>query len=242
MKPHFIWNDISSLEYDLIITSIPPRIKPQLRGETIEVPGRHGSLFESEEAYDTKSLSIECTFVPNNKSEEDINNIIMELPLWLDGTGKLIISDYPYLYYEARITNVIPIERYFKRYRRFPIKFEVHPFSKTLAEYEINKTTTEEESFSIFSYYPVSPTIEVIGSGNITLHINNQAIHLKDIAGKIIIDCEFMNAILENGTNANNKVNGLPLAIVKEGCTISVTVDAGSTFESLNIKYRGLWI
>lgn len=240
MKPHFIWKNKSSLEYKIIINKIPPRIKPQLRGETIEIPGRNGSLFESEEVYNSKALEIECTLIPAN--EEETERIMMELPIWLDGFDKLILSDYPEYYYEAKIINVIPIERLFKRYRKFPLIFEVQPFSKTLQENEINKTTTQEEIFNINSYYPVSPILEVIGSGNITIYINNQVIHLKDIINKIIIDCEFMNAIDEGGMNVNNKVNGLPLVIIGPECNTRIILESGSIFESLKIKYRGLWI
>ena len=221
---------------------MPPRIKPELRGEIIEVPGRHGSLFESEEVYNSKTLTIECTFIPNNKSDEEINQMMLNLPLWLDGSGKLILSDYPHLYYDAKIINAIPIDRLFKRYRKFVVAFEVQPFSKTIEEYEITKTTTEEENFEINSFYPVNPEIELVGSGDITLNINHQSIHIKNLESKIIIDCEFMNATNVNGTNANNKVSGLPLAISKQGCNISITLGTNATFDNLKMKYRGLWI
>lgn len=240
MKPHFIWKNKSSLEYKLIINKIPPRIKPQLRGETIEIPGRNGSLFESEEVYNSKSIEIECTLISTN--EEETERIMMELPIWLDGFSKLILSDYPEYYYEAKIINVIPIERLFKRYRKFPLTFEIQPFSKTLQEYEINKTTTQEEIFNINSYYPVSPILEVVGSGNITIYINNQPLYFKDIINKIVIDCEFMNAIDESGINVNNKVNGLPFVINGPECNTRIILENDSTFESLKIKYRGLWI
>lgn len=240
MKPNFIWKNVSSLEYKLIINRIPPRIKPQLRGEVIEIPGRNGSLFESEKVYRPKTLELECTLIPT--SEDEIEEIMMALPIWLDGFDKLVLSDYPQYYYDARIINAIPIERLFKRYRKFPLTFEVQPFSKTIEEYEINKITTEEETFNINSYYQVSPILEIVGSGNITVHINNQTLHLKDITEKIIIDCEFMNAQNENGTNVNNKVNGLPLVINGTECNTKIILESNSTFESLKIKYRGLWI
>lgn len=240
MKPSFIWKDASSLEYRLIINRLPPRIKPQLRGEIIEIPGRHGSLFESEEVYSSKTLELECTLIPND--EDEIERIMMELPIWLDGFGHLILSDYPNYYYEAKIINIIPIDRLFKRYRRFLLTFEVQPFAKTIEEYEINKTTTEEETFNIKSYYSVSPTLEIVGSGNITINIDNQTLHLKEIINKIIIDCEFMNALDENGLNVNSKVNGLPLTIKGSECNIKITFESNSTFESLKIRYRGLWI
>lgn len=240
MKPHFIWKSESSLQYKITINRLPPRIKPQLRGEVIEIPGRNGSLFESEECYDTKQIEIECTIIPT--TEEETKEIMMELPIWLDGFDKLILSDYPEYYYDARIINVIPIERLFKKYRKFPLTFEVQPFSKTLQEYEIIKTTLNEETFIISTYYPITPILEIIGFGNITIYINNEVIHLKNITNKIVIDCEFMNAIDGNEMNVNDKVNGFPLSIKGTNVSVRIVPDNESTFESLRIKYRGLWI
>ena len=244
MKPHFIWKNQSSLEYGLTITKLPPRIKPEQRGEIIEVPGRNGTLFESEDAYKSKMIEIECTFIPpSSMSQEQIDVLLMKLPIWLDGFDKLILSDYPSYYYDASIINSIPIERLFKRYRKFIIEYEVQPFSKSIEEYTITKTTLTEEQIDINSFYPTSPILEIIGTGNITVNINNQAIHIKDLDGKIVIDCEFMNATISDGMiNANNKVNGLPLVIDPGSNTIEIIIDNESTFESLTIRNRCLWI
>lgn len=244
MKPHFIWKDQSSLEFGIIIEKLPARIKPELKGESIDVPGRSGTLFESEDAYKSKRIEMECTLVPpGSMSQSDIDEMLMQLPLWLDGFGKLILSDYPEYYYEASIRSTIPIERFFKRYRKFPLTFEVQPFSKSNQEYMIEKTITQEEPIYIKSHFPVSPILEITGSGNITLNVNNQMIHIKELADVITIDCEFMNATTNNGTvNANGKVNGLPLKLEAGTNIISVLLDNESTFESLKIKYRSWWI
>ena len=88
------------------ILKFPPRIKPTRRGEMITVPGRDGFLFESEDAYSSKTLEIECTFIPqNNKTQEEVDALIMDILVWLDGNGKLVFSDYPNYYYEATIIN-----------------------------------------------------------------------------------------------------------------------------------------
>ena len=76
MKPFFIYKGVNSREMGISILKLPPRIKPEHRGEMITVPGRDGFLFESDDAYNNKTLEIECTFLPpEGKSKEEIDKM-----------------------------------------------------------------------------------------------------------------------------------------------------------------------
>ena len=243
MKPYFIYKEKNSRDMGISILKLPPRIKPERRGEIINVPGRDGFLFESDDAYNNKTLEIECTFIPpEGNTQNQIDAMIMDILVWLDGNGKLIFSDYPGYYYEATIINSIPIERIFKRYRRFMVSFEVQPFSKSFIPSQIEKQTLEEEIFNVKTYYETSLKINLQATGNIEIHINDNIMHFNDIEKPLVIDGELMNVTDELGVNMNNHMVGDFPKLKPGNNTISIICDDDSSFEGLILEYRSLWL
>jgi phage-related protein len=243
MKPYFIYKEKNSRDMGISILKLPPRIKPERRGEIINVPGRDGFLFESDDAYNNKTLEIECTFIPpEGNTQNQIDAMIMNILVWLDGNGKLIFSDYPGYYYEATIINSIPIERLFKRYRRFMVSFEVQPFSKSLIPSQIEKQTLEEEIFNVKTYYETSLKINLQATGNIEIHINDNIMHFNDIESPLVIDGELMNVTDELGVNMNNHMVGDFPKLKPGNNTISIICDDDSSFNGLILEYRSLWL
>jgi phage-related protein len=243
MKPYFIYKEKNSRDMGISILKLPPRIKPERRGEIINVPGRDGFLFESDDAYNNKTLEIECTFIPpEGNTQNQIDAMIMDILVWLDGNGKLIFSDYPGYYYEATIINSIPIERLFKRYRRFMVSFEVQPFSKSLIPSQIEKQTLEEEIFNVKTYYETSLKINLQATGNIEIHINDNIMHFNDIESPLVIDGELMNVTDELGVNMNNHMVGDFPKLKPGNNTISIICDDDSSFNGLILEYRSLWL
>ncbi len=243
MKPYFIYKGKNSREMGISLLKLPPRIKPERRGELITVPGRDGFLFESEDAFNGKTLEIECTFLPpDGKSKEEIDALIQEILVWLDGNGKLIFSDYPNYYYDATIINAIPIERLFKRYRRFIIAFEVQPFSKSIEPTILPVVVADEQVINVVSFFDTPPRIYLEAIGDVEVHINDTIMHLLDLESPIVIDGELMNVADELGTNMNNHMVG-DFPMLKPGKnTISILCDDTSEFIQMNIEYRSLWL
>jgi len=237
MKPYFIFKDKNSREMGISILKLPPRIKPEQRGEIINIPGRDGFLFESDNAYNHKTLEIECTLMDTSDLKK-----IMEIPIWLDGGGELIFSDFPDYYYEARIINSIPIERLLKRYKRFLIVFEVQPFSKKIEPVIIEKSTIVEEKINVLTYYDTPYKMILNATGNIEIHINDTIINLNDLDRKVIIDGNLMNVTDEVGNNLNNLMLGDFPKLKPGENTISIICEEDSTFTNLVIEYKGLWI
>lgn len=249
MKPWFNFKNINSRDKGLSILKLPPRIKPEIRGEMITIPGRDGFLFESEDAYNGKTLEIECTFLPpDNKTPQQIDTMIKEILVWLDGDGKLIFSDYPDYYYDAKVINAIPIERLFKRYRRFMLAFEVQPFAKSnnvITENIVAGSTQNvvvSTHLNITSYYKVKPILTLTGEGNIDISINNNIIHLSNLDRKIIIDTEMMNCVDEEGDNMNSYMTGDFPTLEPGDNEFLITPLSNASFVSLKVEYRSLWL
>ena len=243
MKPYFIYKDKNSRDMGISILKLPPRIKPERRGEIINIPGRDGFLFESDDAYNNKNLEIECTFLPpDGKSQKEIDDLIMEILVWLNGNGKLIFSDYPDYYYEATIINAIPIERLFKRYRRFIVAFEVQPFSKSNKCNYIEKLTTDEEIVEVSTYYHTPLKINLEATGDIEIHINDKIMHFSDLDVPLVIDGELMNVTDGEGTNMNSHMVGDFPELNPGENSISILCEEPSTFTKMTIEYRSLWL
>ena len=66
---------------------------------------------------------------------------------------------------------------------------------------------------------PSNPLIKVIGSGDVTININNQKLILKGLEDEIEVDCEIMNAYKKVNNDIvllNNKMySGFP--VLEEG-------------------------
>lgn len=243
MKPYFVYKGINSREMGISILKLPPRIKPERRGEIINVPGRNGFLFESDDAYNGKTLEIECTFIPpEGHTQKEIDKLIMDILVWLDGNGDLVFSDYPDYYYEAKIINAIPIERLFKRYRRFIIAFEVQPFSKSIISQKVDKTTLTEETISVDTYYETPLKVNLEATGSVEIHINDTIMHFDNLEVPIIIDGELMNVSDGNGANKNNLMTGNFPKLKPGSNTISILCESPSTFTKMTIEYRSLWL
>lgn len=243
MKPYFVYKGINSREMGISILKLPPRIKPERRGEIINVPGRDGFLFESDNAYNGKTLEIECTFIPpEGNTQDEIDRLIMDILVWLDGNGDLIFSDYPDYYYEAKIINAIPIERLFKRYRRFIIAFEAQPFSKSIISQKVDKTTLTEETISVDTYYETPLKVNLEATGSVEIHINDTIMHFDNLEVPIVIDGELMNVSDGNGANKNNLMTGNFPKLKPGSNTISILCESPSTFTKMTIEYRSLWL
>lgn len=243
MKPYFIYKGINSREMGISILKLPPRIKPERRGEIINVPGRDGFLFESDDAYNGKTLEIECTFIPPERhTQNEIDKLIMDILVWLDGAGDLIFSDYLDYYYNAKIINSIPIERLFKRYRRFIITFEVQPFSKKIVKNIITKKSMAEEIISVDTYYETPIKVNLEATGSVEIHINDTIMHFNNLEAPIVIDGELMNVSDGNGVNKNNLMTGNFPKLKPGENTISILCESPSTFTKMTIEYRSLWL
>ena len=50
--PYFIYNGIDSRMMGVIVTAMPPTVRAAQRVESVKVPGRSGSLHETDGSYD----------------------------------------------------------------------------------------------------------------------------------------------------------------------------------------------
>lgn len=226
---YFIYNGIDSRTMGVYVGCLDELVFPQLRGDLIEIPGRDGFILDSDGSYGSYSREIECVF------EENAN--IPRIAKWLQGMGELILSTDLTKKYEVRIQNNISLTSVAIYYRNFILNLEFQPWAESVQEYII-QVDSDSMEFDIGGTLEVRPTIEVTGTGDITLMINDKELHLYDLpeSTTIIIDCKYQ--IMKIGTqNASNYVGGAMLSEIKLQPTdneVSITGD----YEDIKFKYR----
>lgn len=188
---YFIFNDISSENFkNLIIENLPPIVKPPKRYELQEVDGssKIGINILGYKAYE-KSIPLGFT-----------SPDIYEAMDWLDGKGRLILSNEPDKYYDAFILEQIDYERVL-RFRKATATFLVQPYKHATGEEEsesrilINQGNTE-----------CLPLMTIYGSGSVGILVNNVKQCDIVIDGYVTIDGEEEEAYKGDLSNRRNRV------------------------------------
>lgn len=126
---NFTWNNHNSLEFGVVIASSMSHTAPERDTESIDIPGRNGSLLLSNNRYSNIAITYECALIPNNTQSYDEQ---LEAVLdWLyggdnDSYQTLIDSYHTDTYRLARIVDTIEPEKDGAVYR-FTINFECQP-------------------------------------------------------------------------------------------------------------------
>ena len=188
---YFIYDDKNSKDFNIKIKSINNLSSPQRSIEKISVLGRNGELIIDNGSFENFILTIECYL---NCSSEDKNIISKEIKRWLQSDfsyKKLILSNDVEFYYEAYCDTKLDFEYVSSNFESFLISFSCKPYKKQVNEDIITIT----ESTNIYNnYMPSNPLIKVVGSGDVTVSINNQKLILKGLEDEIEVDCDLMNA------------------------------------------------
>lgn len=228
MIPYFIWNDINSIDKNIIVNELPPITRASKRIEEQVIPGRNGKLYIDDNVYDTFVYQIKCTLGPEAN--------VREIASWLNGTGKLIISLEEDKYYEGIIKNQIDFSKILHVFYEFPIEFELQPFAYSLKEIEHNFTTASK-IYITQSTAEICPYFKIEGSGRVTLTINNKSQIIKNINGHIELDSKIEEAY-KNTNSQNTNVIGDFLKLQPGENNISWI----GSITNLKIKYRETYL
>lgn len=163
---NFIFKGKSSEEFNgIVVNSLPPISKPSKRVSKTEIEGRDGDIIEFL-GYESYDKSIEITIL----EETDVDKLID----WLNGSGKLILSNEPTKYYNAEVIEQIDFSRLVK-YEPIEIKFHVQPFKYLVDEVKVEAEISTQTSLSVENkgYIDSKPIITLYGTGTVEIYINN---------------------------------------------------------------------
>ena len=212
---YFIYDGISSKEFGIKIKKggINNFSSPQRSYETIQVKGRNGDLIIDNGNYENFTLEIECYLDARNSN---LNTISKEFKKWLLSDlkyKKLILGTDRDYYYEAICVNKIDISEVVKNFGECLIVFNCKPLKREI--FGDSKITLTQSSTLYNNGLASNPYIRVVGSGDITININNQKLILKAVEGYIEVDAELYNCF-KGDVNQNNKMYS-DFPILEEG-------------------------
>lgn len=202
---NFIYDGKSSEEFNIVIKSIKGRYDtPERDIETVIVPGRNGALHTDNRSYSTKKIEIEAYIKSDvSKYSRLINN-------WLYNNfdNKVLFFDDEYdIYYEGKCINKISFEETFKYFNECKIIFECMPYKKLVdGDNNINITVSNSKLYNPTNFES-EPTLKIYGTGDITLTINSNNIHLTNIVEYVTIDSEIMDCYKDTML-MNNQMRG----------------------------------
>lgn len=192
-------------DYGIVIEKRPTISSPKRRVNYIDIPGKSSSVRHDENTYEDITILLECAL----KSNDNIVSKIDEIKAWLFTTGEsdLIFSFQPDKKYIAQVVNAIDFTQIFKYTSKFPILFNCRPFKYSVQNIPL---TVHESGTNIINPGTIAslPIINIYGSGDIKLKINNDEIGLIDLSGEVIINSEVEDCYDEDLNNLNYKMNG----------------------------------
>lgn len=233
MRNYIILNGVNSNTITgLLISTLPPITKPKIRYQTEEIDGRDGDTVTTlgYSAYDKEfEIGLYGSF--------DINEVIS----YFNSKGTVTFSNEPDKYYNYQILEQIDYEKLI-RFKTATIKMHMQPFKYPLQEQIITLSgeTTVQNAGNIYA----RPVLNISGSGNIEINLNEQQIFEVDLgedATSITIDTNQMEAYNPNTTELmNRKVTG-DYSLFKIGSGNN-TVEITGTVTSATISNYTRWI
>ena len=214
----------------LVVQELPDIVKPKKRVSKINIDGQNGAIYQ-ELGYE----DIEKTILIGLKGTNEIDDINE----WLDGSGELILSNEPDKIYDATVHEDIVWSRK-GRFREGIVTVLCKPF-KRQAEEIIDSDNSAIEFMCRGNYKYAYPELTIIGSGTMTVNIDNQAymtLCLGDAEVAATINSEKKECKI-NGKLNNRAMNGNFLEITqKEPHSLEIT---GGHVTQIRLKVNSIW-
>ncbi len=207
-KNYMIFNGVRSDELGLVIQKKPssPRAKEKIN--SINIPGRSGTLHAFENAFENYTLSVEC-LVTDLEQIDKISALFR-------GAGEVVFSDDITKRYRGVVVNQIDIMYAATKFKSFLLQLDTHPFKFSASPLDDEITATSAIAFHNKGTFESEPIIEVFGSGDVTLTINGKSYKLKNISGSVTINSE-MQEVYKDNENKNNDFEAEEFPVFRMG-------------------------
>lgn len=193
--PYFIYNSIDSRMMGVIVTAMPPTVRAAQRVESVKVPGRDGSLHETDGSYDNYTKTMECAI----KNRERLDDIAA----WLTGSGEIIFSSEPDKIYRVTISNTISIAQMMRTFQKFQVSFDTYPFKYSVNKFDEALELTKPAVILSKGTVHSQPVITVHAAGAVTLTINGADYPLSNVDDYVTINSE-IEECYKGDLNRNN--------------------------------------
>lgn len=198
LKYDIQYNDQTGHMNEVLLYDYPEISGGEKSYDETSVAGRKGALVGRD--IGKSNLKITCTF--SIISPQFMPNV-RRLKKWLCGTGQLILSDSPEIYYRVLKVDYGTIERELRNYGRFTATFTCEPFEYLVSGQR--EYMAEELKFN--PYDECCPVYKITGEGMCTLEVNEKQM-TANVGQNLTIDTGKMIAYREDGEIRNTDVTG----------------------------------
>lgn len=197
-------NKDSYNDFELVVIGTIARPTTNPNYETINVPGRRGSL-NIFQYYNDNEITVNFGF----KTKQNITLKKSDILAWLNSKicTELVISDDKSIFYKVNKVSVSGFDG--DNIKGFKCTFTIDPF---VFLKEGNETMEIYNATTIYNGKATQdsePYLKIYGNGDITVNINNQNLILKSVDSYIEVDSKLKNCYKNvNGVimNCNNKM------------------------------------
>lgn len=217
----FVFNNISSEKYDLVIEKLPSLSRPARKFSLYQVPGRNGDIVEQYDAYENITISYNVWFANNNFDSRTAAMVAREISGWLysaNGYCKLEDSFEPDVFRLAYFNGGLDIENMLTKYGRATINFVCRPerFLKSGTKWITITSGSSVAGCNLYNAtnFTAKPLIKVTknnGSGGAVKFLVNGNITFvnlrdSDIIDYVYIDCFTQDCYRRPTENRNSSV------------------------------------
>jgi len=199
------FRDYTNQQWGVVITTMPNSPTPLERGERVTIPGRNGSIWRSEHAYDDITLTPSLWVPPKRVSQ------LPNIKAWLSGSGNLELSPGSSTFYRARVSETIefaPMD--FDAGYQGIVVFECFPFRYFKSAPAITVTSrpsTVSNPGQVFS----EPLLRIVGSGDVEISIGAQVFELYELSGSRYVDSESQECYTTDGLKNHLMAGAFPV-------------------------------
>ncbi|WP_100489422.1 hypothetical protein [Sporolactobacillus pectinivorans] len=191
---YFTFNNGSSLDYGLKV-AMPLTIPSPSRDVTFQaVPGRTGDLVIDNKRFENVNFSFNCSVFPKNGL--DLTQQAGLIKNWLQSVfsyQKLWTDIDPDYYHMAFCNSALDLQEVIKYFGKANIIFSCKAF-KYRVDGDNTQTLTAPGTITNPEVWASNPYIKITGTGNITLHINDQDVVLTSVSQYIELDTNLQSA------------------------------------------------
>lgn len=241
----FVFNNISSENYDLVIEKLPSLSRPARKFSLYQVPGRNGDIIEQYDAYENITISYNVWFANNDFDSRTAATVAREIAGWLyNANGYCVLEDNfePDVFRLAYFNGGLDIENELTKYGRATINFVCRPERFLKSGNKLITITSDRQPEFYTLYNPTSftakPLIKVTNNDelfDVMFYVNDKPINVRiDQGDYVYIDCFTQDCYRQPTENRNSSITGyFPLLVPK-----SNEIMLRSTHATLEIQPR----
>ena len=185
MKYSFTWNGVSSTSEGIRLREMPQIVRPEERVNHIVIPGRSGELTE------TEGNDIYNSYIQTVPIAVDSLAHVKDIEWWLRGDGYVTFCNESNRKQRARVINAVTFQKHSKNssWYEAEVQFYCDPLKEALTESSI-EITSSGGTITNPGDVESRPLITIIGSGDITIRINDRALVLEGVVSGWKVDSD----------------------------------------------------